>query len=966
MACRNCNTVGHYARNCPDATFGGASARSCYNCKMLGHIARNCPQVSRPHPPRRGNRPALVCYSCRQPGHLARDCPSPAGVPSSQAAVPHAAAPENKTHIFRCAQHEVVRLFRKGLRTHHRPPRQPVSNPYSPPATSPAAPTSTALKLATEDGGAAPTTGPPDVTQSPEPATRKSKEEEQAFCLAATLVVMRRATSTDRVTLGDMTQLITQALKSMGICLSEATIRAQIIAAEEGEGMDVAALKVLLDAEWHDPSLWPDPDMAESSPVAPGSNEHTSTWTSDKLEALVTALIARSNENRANLPLKMGMQERFGAFREVALIYVGFDNDEAKRRNIVLNSSHHSFPFEVNNETGALTFEGTRLDSHYAVEQIIAARASRETTIPPNFFQAESAVPARHFPFSCRIAPPNGPCADRNPVTNCATTPHRRSAILVGGERGSGKTTWSVYSLPSLVGGRHGVLYYSFTSGHVRLEQIEEHDRGIITPYASGLFYSFAYRKHEFMTEDHPKLAQAVTRLRAASDRRFDEERKRDAAALRMFFTIVSDALVHGGQKCTEVQNALRSMATNLPADIRASRFSARLQHEPVSLALVIDEAGRYPGFVRSIVGLCREIYVCFEVNFNIRLVIAFCGTGTELFHREIIPFRIAGSDPPLVERLKVVAGTDNGLQFANGIVNAQRCTHKKLGNLPRVEELPIIPLTDNTGVWTNARLTAEFLDCLLVLAKFDAPLEMQCQCSLSHAYTRFLALNGLNGYGPNMKRTLINVAYWALVHRVGTLEIPASLEDGLFLVYEPERIGCPQDARPQGETGLLLRPGVELNRAERYVLSTLRDACVLVGLLSMKRTEYTATEALRAAIACGFEVPEVDKGDGAAFEVLMSLVAKRTAEVGGFKTTMQRLKLPFPPQNCTSRVVINNMTDFDAIARDLDKEPAADSNGTTYVGAAVVVINGPSAESADVIKICRVYSPPAVALRPP
>jgi hypothetical protein len=199
MACRNCNTVGHYARNCPDATFGGASARSCYNCKMLGHIARNCPQVSSPHPPRRGNRPALVCYSCRQPGHLARDCPSPAGVPSSQAPVPDSAAPENKTHSF------PLRPTRGGQavqeRTPHAPPAVATASEQplpSPPATSRAAPTSTALKLATEDGGAAPTTGPPDVTQSPEPATRKSKEEEQAFC-AATLVVMRRATTIDAI-----------------------------------------------------------------------------------------------------------------------------------------------------------------------------------------------------------------------------------------------------------------------------------------------------------------------------------------------------------------------------------------------------------------------------------------------------------------------------------------------------------------------------------------------------------------------------------------------------------------------------------------------------------------------------------------------------------------------------------------------------------------------------------------------
>jgi hypothetical protein len=50
--------------------------------------------------------------------------------------------------------------------------------------------------------------------------------------------------------------------------------------------------------------------------------------------------------------------------------------------------------------------------------------------------------------------------------------------------------------------------------------------------------------------------------------------------------------------------------------------------------------------------------------------------------------------------------------------------------------------------------------------------------------------------------------------------------------------------------------------------------------------------------------------------------------------------------------VDINNMRDLEAIARELDQRPAG-SDSTTYVGVAVVAVNGPSAEFADV-KICR------------
>jgi hypothetical protein len=234
---------------------------------------------------------------------------------------------------------------------------------------------------------------------------------------------------------------------------------------------------------------------------------------------------------------------------------------------------------------------------------------------------------------------------------------------------------------------------------------------------------------------------------------------------------------------------------------------------------------------------------------------------------------------------------------------------------------------------------------------------------SLEHAYKKFLDFSGLSAYTGNMRRTLISVAYWALMlsrtspasETLPEMEIPACLDDGLFLVYEPARIGVSDGS--VGEVSLLLRPATKLTDSEKLVLTKLRDICMSMGLLTTRNgRKYVASPALESAIACGFEVPEVQQGVGHVFEELVSFAAKRAAEVGGFRTVRTALSVGFPlPPPRDGKVYLHNVTELKAAVNAL--EPIADAKGITYVGAAVIVTNGPNAQFADIIKICRVHN---------
>jgi hypothetical protein len=133
-------------------------------------------------------------------------------------------------------------------------------------------------------------------------------------------------------------------------------------------------------------------------------------------------------------------------------------------------------------------------------------------------------------------------------------------------EMGSGKTTWSVYSLPSFVGATHGLLYYPCT-GDATFEQVELRDSSVVTN-RSGLFDHLSALKKKLIANFGPNFEEVFTRLRSAAVRALPDVQERDSAALRIFFTIVGDAFLkrgddpRAGHTCTEIGNALKGMAT--------------------------------------------------------------------------------------------------------------------------------------------------------------------------------------------------------------------------------------------------------------------------------------------------------------------------------------------------------------------------------------------------------------------
>ncbi|ODA80700.1 hypothetical protein RJ55_03659 [Drechmeria coniospora] len=78
LTTKQCGEVGHIARNCNKAGFGGGApygggaggpggygggaGKTCYSCGGYGHMSRECVN-------------GMKCYNCGESGHYSRDCP---------------------------------------------------------------------------------------------------------------------------------------------------------------------------------------------------------------------------------------------------------------------------------------------------------------------------------------------------------------------------------------------------------------------------------------------------------------------------------------------------------------------------------------------------------------------------------------------------------------------------------------------------------------------------------------------------------------------------------------------------------------------------------------------------------------------------------------------------------------------------------------------------------------------------
>jgi hypothetical protein len=798
-------------------------------------------------------------------------------------------------------------------------------------------------------------------------------EGQQALRLALACFVMlpKVKNAALKNTLRDETKLrvlITGALKTLYRDFDdEQLVKDQIEAAKQhSSSLDIRNTKAVKKLFARHPLPAASVGAAQPSkvvrPRSPNEKDDSIKWSVELAVGCGNAFAKQTQKSEDYLPL--GQAAHCKVVYDTLIVF-GFDPRAHKSRYNVPESIHFLFdPVDK-----SLTCDAKPVKSKRELVEILETRSSRQR-IERGFFAPDSQLTSGHLPFNHRVVPPDGPGAVTPPRSTCTMTPYKRSTLIVGGETGSGKTTWSVYSLPQLVEAVHGVLYYSLTNDAD--DTMFTDQDGKIFDTSEDLFEELASLRNKFVAID-ATLTEVFASLRKAFLHELPTVTKRDDAARHLFFSIVTARLRDFARKTTQAPKCLVKLVDDELWCKSTNVYRKRqhhLQAEPVDLAVVIDEVGRCPGFVRSIVGQCREIYATFQDVFNIRLVIVLCGTSTDLFMRKTRTFH-SETDPSRAEKLTVKEGRGMGVAFANAIVNEQKRKKTVPADFPQVQDLPIGRLSEH--LWTNARLTAEFLAAALAYANIKPSYELLCQMSLQHAYAKFQDRSGLSAYTRNMRRTLINVAYWALVqsrispdsNALPEAEIPACLEDGLFLVYDPRRMG--NSDGPDDEVSLLLLPATKLNTAEKHVLMTLRDVCMSMGLLSINEgkggVKYSASPALEEAIACGFQVAVVQKRDGPTFEELVSLVAKRTAEVGGFRAITQQLGVGFPgPSQGDGLVYLNNVTELEAAVKVLEPiahvetEHITDPQHITYVGAAVVVINGPSAQFADIIKICRVH----------
>jgi hypothetical protein len=522
------------------------------------------------------------------------------------------------------------------------------------------------------------------VVERKEPSTCGATiEEQQALWLALACIVMRARVRNDELkkTLGDtekLSLLITTAMRSMNREFdNKDLVKRQIAVAERDiNGVDIrddAALKTFF-ASRRAPAVRFDvllPSTAERYRSL--EVEGTSiVWTLDDAISCGNDFVdvtRQPNEQWLRLlpATRVDFIARDGQSTEITF---RFDAQAAH-----VTEDHVTNPVRFTNSKGRLTFTGVPVKSKRELVEILQARSSRQG-IAKGFFAPDSQLDPGRFPFKHRIHPSAGPGSETSPTTSCTHSPYKRRAVIVSGEAGSGKSTWSVYSLPQLVGAVHGVLYYSSTDAKraSMFSEIERYDREIINNPKELYDELAGLRDH--LVASCATFEEVFESLWLAYLQKLPSVRERDAMARTLFCSIVSERIAKLAQK--DGRNPLSPQCAFLTRTQRWETATAAntyeqyyVQTEPVDLAVVIDDVGRYPAFVRSIVGGCRKIYATFQDVFNIRLVIVLCGTGTERVVDKPGTFLLLGSDPPLAERMLVKAGTGHGIDFEGRDLNS-------------------------------------------------------------------------------------------------------------------------------------------------------------------------------------------------------------------------------------------------------------------------------------------------------
>jgi hypothetical protein len=138
------------------------------------------------------------------------------------------------------------------------------------------------------------------------------------------------------------------------------------------------------------------------------------------------------------------------------------------------------------------------LDTIAKVKMHFRSKLRRASNLNSNsfVFSAEDQGLSFYHPFSLAGLVKNGPRVMQPVTARCGVPPSKGTTLVIGGETGSGKTTWSAFVLPGMVGAANGLLYHSCRhtglqpqqhSLEAKFEAVEEADAKIVEDHSDLL-----------------------------------------------------------------------------------------------------------------------------------------------------------------------------------------------------------------------------------------------------------------------------------------------------------------------------------------------------------------------------------------------------------------------------------------------------------------------------------------------